>query len=230
MGRGGGDWGAIVVEQMALKTPPGLVGIHTNMANVVPPDLDKALFLGEPVPADLTGEEKTCRRAAVRVLQAHRLRPAHGRPAADADRPDGFAGRPRRLHDRSRPGQPTSMIARSIDGTPEGLTPDDVLDNITLFWLTNTAISAARLYWENKVPFFAVKGVNDSRRRERLPRRAVPGAEELGREGVSEARALQQAPQGRALRRLGAAEVLLGRDSCRIQDAALCMRQHSRRT
>lgn len=157
-GAAGGDWGAIVVEQMALKTPPGLVGIHTNMANVVPPDLDKKLFIGEPVPADLTGDEKKA------ADQLHEFYRHIGYALLMGDRPQtltGLADSPVGLAAFMIDHDPVSydMIARSINGTPEGLTPDDVLDNITLFWLTNTAISAGRLYWENKVPFFAVKGV-----------------------------------------------------------------------
>jgi pimeloyl-ACP methyl ester carboxylesterase len=157
-GAAGGDWGAIVVEQMALKTPPGLVGIHTNMANVVPPDLDKKLFIGEPVPADLTGDEKKA------ADQLHEFYRHIGYALLMGDRPQtltGLTDSPVGLAAFMIDHDPVSydMIARSINGTPEGLTPDDVLDNITLFWLTNTAISAGRLYWENKVPFFAVKGV-----------------------------------------------------------------------
>jgi pimeloyl-ACP methyl ester carboxylesterase len=157
-GAAGGDWGAIVVEQMALKTPPGLVGIHTNMANVVPPDLDKKLFIGEPVPSDLTGDEKKA------ADQLHEFYRHIGYALLMGDRPQtltGLTDSPVGLAAFMIDHDPVSydMIARSINGTPEGLTPDDVLDNITLFWLTNTAISAGRLYWENKVPFFAVKGV-----------------------------------------------------------------------
>lgn len=157
-GAAGGDWGAIVVEQMALKTPPGLVGIHTNMANVIPPELDKALLRGDPVPADLTGDEK---RAAE---QASAFYKHIGYAVLMGDRPQtltGIADSPVGLAAFMMDHDPASqeMIARSINGTPEGLSPDDVLDNITLFWLTNTGISAARLYWENKTPFFAVKGV-----------------------------------------------------------------------
>ncbi|HEY5802623.1 MAG TPA: epoxide hydrolase [Lysobacter sp.] len=157
-GAAGGDWGAIVVEMMALKAPPGLVGIHTNMANVVPPDLDKALFLGEPVPADLTGEEK---QAADQLFAFYR----HiGYAVLMGDRPQtltGLADSPVGLAAFMIDHDPVSqdMIARSINGSPEGLTPDDVLDNVTLFWLTNTGVSSGRLYWENKSPFFAVKGV-----------------------------------------------------------------------
>jgi pimeloyl-ACP methyl ester carboxylesterase len=157
-GAAGGDWGAIVIEQMALKTPPGLVGIHTNMANVIPPALDQSLFRGDPVPTDLTGDEKHA------AEQASAFYKHVGYALLMGDRPQtltGLADSPVGLAAFMMDHDPASqeMIARSINGTPEGLSPDDVLDNITLFWLTNTAISAARLYWENKTPFFAVKGV-----------------------------------------------------------------------
>lgn len=157
-GAQGGDWGAIVVDLMALKNPPGLIGIHTNMAGVVPPDIDKALLRGDPPPAGLTDEEK---RACEQIASFYK----HiGYALLMGDRPQtltGFADSPVGLAAFMIDHDPASyeMIARSIDGQPEGLTPDDVLDNITLFWLTNTAISAARLYWENKGPFFSVKGV-----------------------------------------------------------------------
>ncbi|UNK48562.1 epoxide hydrolase 1 [Lysobacter sp. S4-A87] len=159
-GASGGDWGAIVVDQMALKTPPGLVGIHTNMAGVVPPDIDKALFRGDPLPAglSLSAEEKqacdqlafTYKHIAYALMMGDRPQTLTGL----ADSPVGLAAF---LLDHDH--RSYEMIARSIDGVPEGLTPDDVLDNITLFWLTNTALSSARLYWENKTPYFSVKGV-----------------------------------------------------------------------
>ena len=157
-GAQGGDWGAIVVDMMALKAPPGLVGIHTNMAGVVPPEIDKALLRGDPPPAGLSEEEQ---RACEQISSFYK----HiGYAILMGDRPQtltGFADSPVGLAAFMIDHDPASyeMIARSVDGQPEGLTPDDVLDNITLFWLTNTAISAARLYWENKGPFFSVKGV-----------------------------------------------------------------------
>ena len=157
-GAQGGDWGAIVVDMMALKAPPGLVGIHTNMAGVVPPEIDKALLRGDPPPTGLGEEEQ---RACEQIASFYK----HiGYAILMGDRPQtltGFADSPVGLAAFMIDHDPASyeMIARSVDGQPEGLTPDDVLDNITLFWLTNTAISAARLYWENKGPFFSVKGV-----------------------------------------------------------------------
>ena len=88
------------------------------------------------------------------------------------------------------------LIARVFDGQSEGLTRDDILDNITLYWLTNTAVSSARLYWENKLAFFDAEGRHHPGCRERLPGRDLSGAAELGGAGVSQAHPLQQAHKG----------------------------------
>ena len=158
-GAQGGDWGAIVVDLMAVKAPPGLIGIHSNMPGVIPPEIDAALFRGEPIPSGLSEEET---QAAVQLANTYK----HiGYAIMMGDRPQSLTGltdSPIGLAAFMLDHDPKSyeMIARSIDGQPEGLTPDDVLDNITLFWLTNTAVSSGRLYWENKSTFFAVKGVN----------------------------------------------------------------------
>jgi pimeloyl-ACP methyl ester carboxylesterase len=158
-GAQGGDWGSIVVDLMAVKAPTGLIGIHSNMPGVIPPELDAALFRGEPVPCGLSEEEKL---AADQLANTYK----HiGYAIMMGDRPQsltGLADSPVGLAAFMLDHDPKSyeMIARSIDGHAEGLTPDDVLDNITLFWLTNTAVSSGRLYWENKSTFFAVKGVN----------------------------------------------------------------------
>ena len=154
----GGDWGAIIVELMALKTPSGLVGLHTNMPGVVPPEIDKALSRGDPPPVGLTEEEqRACtqiafayKHIAYAVMMGDRPQTLTG----IADSPMGLAAWMLDLYPRRY-----EMLARSIDGQAEGETPDDILDNITLFWLTNTAISSARLYWENKTPYFSVKGI-----------------------------------------------------------------------
>jgi pimeloyl-ACP methyl ester carboxylesterase len=158
-GAQGGDWGSIVVDLMAVKAPTGLIGIHSNMPGVIPPELDAALFRGEPVPSGLCEEEKL---AADQLANTYK----HiGYAIMMGDRPQsltGLADSPVGLAAFMLDHDPKSyeMIARSIDGHAEGLTPDDVLDNITLFWLTNTAVSSGRLYWENTSTFFAVKGVN----------------------------------------------------------------------
>jgi pimeloyl-ACP methyl ester carboxylesterase len=155
----GGDWGNAVTEQMALKTPPGLIGIHTNMPATVPDDIATLLQYGKPAPATLSPEE----RGAFDQLASFY---AHGvgyaqemgnRPQtlyALADSPLGLAAWMLDHDIKSY-----EMIARSFAGQPEGLTPTDILDNVTLYWLTNTAVSSARLYWESKLAFFAPKGV-----------------------------------------------------------------------
>ena len=155
----GGDWGALIVDLMGVQAPPELLGIHTNMAGAVPPDIDKAAFTGAPPPAGLSAEE---RHAYDRLdfFYKHGLAYAQemgNRPQTlygIADSPVGLAAWILDHDMRSY-----ELIARVFDGQPEGLTRDDVLDNITLYWLTNTAISSARLYWENKLAFFAPKNV-----------------------------------------------------------------------
>lgn len=155
----GGDWGALVTDLMALQEPPELLGIHTNMPGAVPPEIDKALLAGNPAPADLSEEEKhACEQLSFFYTKGlgYALEMAF-RPqtlTGLADSPVGLAAFMIDHDARS-----LDLITRAFVGQPGGLTRDDVLDNITLFWLTNTAISAARLYWENKLPFLAAKGV-----------------------------------------------------------------------
>jgi pimeloyl-ACP methyl ester carboxylesterase len=155
----GGDWGALIVDLMGVQAPPGLLGIHTNMAGAVPPEIDKAAFTGAPPPPDLSAEEK---RAYDRLafFYAHGL----GYALEMGNRPQtlyGIADSPVGLaawildHDAWS----LELMTRVFDGQPEGLTRDDVLDNITLYWLTNTAVSSSRLYLENKQAFFSPKGV-----------------------------------------------------------------------
>jgi pimeloyl-ACP methyl ester carboxylesterase len=156
----GGDWGNAVTEQMALKKPPELLGIHTNMPATVPEEVAKALQVGGPAPAGLSPEEQ---RAYEELASFYR----HGLGYATemANRPQtlyGIADSPIGLaawmldHDAAS----EALIARAIDGHPGGITQDDICDNITLYWLTNTGISSARLYWESKLAFFAPKGVS----------------------------------------------------------------------
>src|SRR5437016_4046100 len=156
----GGDWGAIVTELMGVQAPPGLVGIHTNMANVIPPDIDKAAFSGAPSPAELSADEKV---AYERLSFVYAKGIGYGfqmglRPQTlygIADSPVGLAAYFLDHDERSY-----ELIARVFNGQSEGLTRDDILDNVTITWLTNTALSGARLYWENKgASFFGVKGV-----------------------------------------------------------------------
>ncbi len=160
----GGDWGNAVSEVMALQQPPGLLGIHTNMAATVPPDVSKALAIGGPPPAGLSPEEKHA-WDQLDDFYRHGLGYAiemNNRPQTlygIVDSPVGLASWMIDHDIRSY-----QMIARVFDGKPEGLTRDDVLDNVTLYWLTNTAISSARLYWDTRhnLPsggFFDVRGV-----------------------------------------------------------------------
>jgi pimeloyl-ACP methyl ester carboxylesterase len=145
----GGDWGNAVTEQMALQEPPGLLGIHTNMAATIPPDIMKAMAAGGPAPADLSPDEK---RAWDQLVDFNKnglgyAIEMNNRPQTlygIVDSPVGLAAWMIDHDIRSY-----EMIARVFDGQTEGLTRDDILDNITLYWLTNTAISSARLYWEN---------------------------------------------------------------------------------
>jgi pimeloyl-ACP methyl ester carboxylesterase len=155
----GGDWGNAVTEQMALLTPPGLLAIHTNMPATVPDDIADALKYGKPAPANLSDDEKHA-FDQLDFFYKHGL----GYALEMANRPqtlygieDSPIGSAAWMLDHDASSQ--AMIARVFDGQPEGLTRDDVLDNVTLYWLTGTAISSARLYWENKLNFFAPKHV-----------------------------------------------------------------------
>ena len=155
----GGDWGNAVTEQMALLAPPELIAIHTNMPATVPAEVEKALQFGEPPPAGLSADEKHAydrleffykRGLGYALEMANRPQTLYG----IADSPIGLAAW-MLDHDASS----YALMARVFDGQSEGLTRDDILDNITFYWLTNTGVSSARLYWENKSNFFAPKNV-----------------------------------------------------------------------
>jgi pimeloyl-ACP methyl ester carboxylesterase len=156
----GGDWGAIITEQMGVQAPPELLGIHINMPGAVPPEIDKAAFTGAPPPEGLSSEEKL---AFERLQFVYSKGVAYGyqmglRPQTlygIADSPVGLAA-----YFLDHDAWSYALIARVFDGHTEGLSRDDVLDNITITWLTNTALSGARLYWENKFSYFGVKGVS----------------------------------------------------------------------
>ncbi len=155
----GGDWGNAVTEQMALLAPPELIGIHTNMPATVPPDIDKAAFAGVPAPSGLSDEEKHA-YDQLAFFYKHGL----GYATEMANRPQtlyGIGDSPVGMaawmldHDASS----LALMSRVFEGKPEGLTRDDILDNATLYWLTNTTVSSARLYWESKLAFFAPKHI-----------------------------------------------------------------------
>jgi pimeloyl-ACP methyl ester carboxylesterase len=157
----GGDWGAVVVDQMGVQAPSGLLGIHTNMPGVFPADVDAAAFSGAPAPASLSADEKL---AYERVQFVYQKGIAYGfqmglRPQSlygIADSPIGLAG-----YFLDHDARSYELITRVFAGASEGLTRDDVLDNVTITWLTNTGVSGGRLYWEYwGKSFFQVKGVS----------------------------------------------------------------------
>ncbi|WP_298741129.1 epoxide hydrolase family protein [uncultured Chitinophaga sp.] len=154
----GGDWGAIITDMMAVQSPDDLLGIHTNMPGAIPPDINRMTFAGEPAPAGLSPEEKEIyEQLSAFYKDVYYAFFMGTRPETLAGLSDSPVGLATFMIDHDR--RSLELIARSFAGEKEGLTCDDVLDNITLFWLTNTGVSAARLYWENKLPFFEPKGV-----------------------------------------------------------------------
>jgi pimeloyl-ACP methyl ester carboxylesterase len=155
----GGDWGNAVTEQMALQAPPDLLGIHTNMPATIPDDIAKALQSGGPAPSGLSADERNAYdqldffyKHGVGYAQEMSNRPQT--LYAIEDSPVGLAAWMLDHDARSY-----ALITRVFAGQPEGLTRDDILENVTLYWLTSTAVSSARLYWESKLAFFAPKGV-----------------------------------------------------------------------
>jgi pimeloyl-ACP methyl ester carboxylesterase len=159
----GGDWGNAVSEVMALQRPPGLLGIHTNMASTLQPDVARGVALHEAPPANLTAEERNAwdqldsfykKGLGYAIEMSNRPQTLY----ALVDSPIGLAAWMLDHDERSQ-----EMIARAFAGGSEGLSQDDVLDNITLYWLTNTAVSSARLYWDTTQlgagGFFDARGV-----------------------------------------------------------------------
>jgi pimeloyl-ACP methyl ester carboxylesterase len=169
-GAQGGDWGAVITDQMGVQAPPELIGIHTNMAGAVPSNVSKAIQTGGPMPADLSADERHAferlkffftKGVAYALEMGNRPQTLYG----IADSPVGLAAwildhdwLSLELMSGIFEGHPTGPTRGDVFKT--SLTRDDILDNITLYWLTNTAISSARLYWENKLPFFDVKNVS----------------------------------------------------------------------
>jgi pimeloyl-ACP methyl ester carboxylesterase len=161
----GGDWGAFVVDQMGLQAPEGLLAIHTNMPATVPADIDKASLAGDPPPAGLSAEERRAYEQLLRTYgQVEYARYMAARPQTlygIADSPVGLAAW--LLDHNDADGQPAAAVAAALDRTTSTtgeLTRDEVLDNITMYWLTNTGVSASRLYREYKGGFFNAKGVS----------------------------------------------------------------------
>ncbi|MFI5894614.1 epoxide hydrolase family protein [Actinoplanes sp. NPDC051513] len=162
----GGDWGGVVVDVMAggrdepstpEPAPPELLGIHTNFAGVVPPAIDKGAQIGSPIPAGLSDDERRTAEQlgdlypyAIGLMMGLRPQTLYGL----TDSPVFLAAF---ILDHDPASQ--QMITRAFAGQQEGLSRDDVLDNITLFWLTRTGVSASRLYWESKFSYVAVKNV-----------------------------------------------------------------------
>src|SRR5919204_414876 len=155
----GGDWGNAVTEQLALLKPEGLVGIHTNMPATLSPEISAGVQAGEPVPDGLSDDEKDAYEILVHFFatgtayaqeMGNRPQTLYG----IEDSPVGLAAWMLDHDERSY-----ELIARAFAGNPGGLSRDDVLDNVTHYWLTNTGVSAGRLYWESKLAFFDVKGV-----------------------------------------------------------------------
>jgi pimeloyl-ACP methyl ester carboxylesterase len=155
----GGDWGALITDLMGVLAPPELLAIHTNMPGAVPNDINAAAFTGAPAPSGLGADEQ---HAFDRL--AFFYKDGLGYAIEMGKRPQtlyGIADSPVGLaawildHDEAS----EALMARVFAGQSEGLTRDDILDNVTLYWFTNTAISSARLYWENKLAFFAPKNV-----------------------------------------------------------------------
>jgi pimeloyl-ACP methyl ester carboxylesterase len=155
----GGDWGDAVSEQMALQAPPELIGIHTNMPATIPSEIAAALAAGGKAPPGL-GEDERKAYAQLDFFYKHGL----GYAQEMANRPQTLYG----LEDSpiglaawmlDHDARSYELIARVFNGADEGLTRDDILDNISLYWLTGTAVSSARLYWENDLAFFAPKGI-----------------------------------------------------------------------
>src|SRR5215207_3004989 len=202
----GGDWGGQISDLMGAQAPPGLLGIHTNFPGAVRPDVAAAVQSGGPAPSGLDDEETRLYEKlkdffATDVAYALEMGTHPQALYGIADSPIGLAAW-MLDHDATS----LALIARVFDGQAEGLTRDDVLDNITHYWLTNTGVSSGRLH---------------SGSGERLSGRSLSGAAELGRGGLSQPHLLQQARKRRALRGMGAAAAVLRRGTRGLKIIAL---------
>ena len=227
----GGDWGSPVSSAMARQAPAGLLGIHINLPAIVPPEVAAALAAGGPAPAGLSEKERATfdeLSAAAKMGNRSYAVMMGTRPQtigyAITDSPAGLAA--------WMLGHPGFAKWTYSSSDPEK-SPDEVLDDISLYWLTNTATSAGRLYWEN-VGRILLRGPGDDRRD------LAPGGDhglsggdlsspgDMGPARLSQPDLLPRGRQGRSLRRLGTAGTLQCRAPSRVPAAPLVMAVRSK--